>query len=75
MRTKKRKVQTKITENSFLKISSDKITRCIFMQLPNVERLGTELRGKIHIHITAANYTQGKKKIEDLARPGKASLY
>jgi hypothetical protein len=59
-RIKKDEVQTKITEDNVLLIGSDRATQWAFMQDDSIERLGAEIRGKIHIEITSAE--QGQEK-------------
>jgi hypothetical protein len=59
-RIRKEEVQTKITEDNVLLIGSDRATQWVFMQYDSIERLGTEIRGKIHIEITSAE--QGQEK-------------
>ena len=57
-RIKKDEVQTKMSEENLLTIGSSKATQWVFMQDDSVERLGREIRGKIHIEITAAKEAQ-----------------
>ena len=59
-RIKKEEVQTKITEDNVLLIGSGKATQWASMQDDSIERLGAEIRGKIHIEITSAE--QGQEK-------------
>jgi hypothetical protein len=59
-RIRKEEVQTKITEDNVLLIGSGKATQWAFMQYDSIERLGAEIRGKIHIEITSAE--QGQEK-------------
>jgi hypothetical protein len=59
-RIKKEEVQTKITEDNVLPISSGRATQWVFMQYDSIKRLGAEIRGKIHIEITSAE--QGQEK-------------
>jgi hypothetical protein len=58
-RIKKEDVQTKMSEDNVLMISSGKATQWVFMQEASVERLGLEIQGKIHIEITASAVAQG----------------
>jgi hypothetical protein len=59
-RIKKEEAQTKITEDDVLLISSGRATQWVFTQYDSIERLGAEIRGKIHIEITSAE--QGQEK-------------
>jgi hypothetical protein len=59
-RIRKEEVQTKITEANVLLIGSGRATQWVFMQDDSIERLGAEIRGKIHIEITSAE--QGQEK-------------
>jgi hypothetical protein len=59
-RIKKEEVQTRITEDNVLLIRSGRATQWVFMQDDSIERLGAEIRGKIHIEITSAE--QGQEK-------------
>jgi hypothetical protein len=59
-RIKKEEVQTKITEDNVLRISYGRATQWVFMQDDSIERLGAEIRGKIHIEVTSAG--QGQEK-------------
>lgn len=68
-RIKKEEVQSKLTEENVLKISSGNATQWVFMQRPSVEQLGIQIRGKIHINITAAAYTQEKREADNSREP------
>lgn len=59
-RFKKEEIQSKMTEENVLEIGSEKATQWGFMQYSSVKRLGIQIRGKIHIDITAAAYAQEK---------------
>ncbi|MCJ1223709.1 hypothetical protein MMC12_000352 [Toensbergia leucococca] len=60
-RIKQENVQTTMTEDFAMKIGSSgrKATQWAFMQRNSVERLREQIRGKIHIDITAATMAQG----------------
>jgi hypothetical protein len=57
-------VQSKITDNNVLRISSGKATQWCFIQGGHggsIERLAAEIRGKIHIDISpATQLSEGK---------------
>jgi hypothetical protein len=59
-RIKKEEMQTKITEDNVLLISSGRATQWVFMQYDSIKRLDAEIRSKIHIEITSAE--QGQEK-------------
>jgi hypothetical protein len=59
-RIRKEEMQTKITEANVLLIGSGRATQWAFMQYDGIERLGAEIRGKVHIEITSAE--QGQEK-------------
>ena len=59
-RIKKEQVQSSITEAFVTMNSSRKAIQWAFMQAESAERLGREIRGKIHIDITAAREGQEK---------------
>ena len=51
---KKEEIQTSMSENNLVMISSGRATQWVIMQRSVNERMGIEIRGKIHIDITAA---------------------
>lgn len=53
-RIKKEELQAKMTEENLVMISSGKASQWAFMNEATAERLAMEIRGKIHIDITAA---------------------
>lgn len=65
-RIKKEEVQTKMSEENILTTGSGKATQWVFMHNyrslndNTIERLEQEVRGKIHVEITAAEIVQKK---------------
>lgn len=59
-RLKREEVQTNLTEANVMRIGSTKATQWAFVQRESADRLGQEMRGKIHIDITAA--VEGQEK-------------
>lgn len=59
-RIKKKEVQTEVSEENVLRTGSIKATQWVFMHYNTIERLEEEIRGNIHIEITAAEHVQKK---------------
>lgn len=59
-RIKKADVDVSMTEENLLTIGFRKATQWAFMQAESTRRLGREMRGQIHIDITASSEVQPK---------------